>query len=865
MKIPVRLSAAVVCLILTWGLATPSSHQATTEAARERWNKEFAGPLPNLNRNANALLVSVIKGKTPGRALDLGVGEGRNAIYLARNGWSVTGVDLSEVAVAQAKQNAAANKAQLTLHVSDLDVFDFGKEQWDLIISTYMHAWHDRSKTDVPARIYDALKPGGLLVMEAFAKPEVAFGFSPLELARQYSRFRILHNEDVNAPADWDKNNTRHLVKFVGQKPTESAPQEWFDSSVRPQDNFFQYVNGGWLARMEIPSDRSSYGVWNEIQDRVRDQLTAIIAAPERSDSLEIQKLRNFYRSVMDEGRIEGLGLKPLAAELAVIDGMKSQADFARALARLWKLEVALPLVLTNAVDAKNPTRLVAVISQGGLGLPNRDYYVGDSGVAQYREHYTAYLTKIFDVIGSAQSATSAREVFAVENRLADHHWTAVASRDRLKTYNRFTRADLKNKMAGFDWDVWFTELGVPHDAEFVVSQPSFVEAFAHLAATYDVSQWKPYLKAALVSRYAPFLHSDLAVPHFELYSKALEGATTMRPRSERAVDATSALLPWLVGKAYVERHFSDSAKIRMDALVEQLRGALRESIETSPWMSPETREAALEKLTLFLPNIGYPAKWIDYSTVFVDSSDLVGNVMRAIQFQRADLIRRIGTTVDRSDWPPRMAPQIVNASYVAGRNTINFPAAILQPPYFDVNGDDAANYGAIGAVIGHEMGHGFDDQGRRSDGRGMLRDWWTPADAEAYQRRAAVLVAQYDNYEALPGLKVNGKLTLGENIGDLTGVSIALRAYHRSLSGRPAPIVDGLTGDQRFFIAWARVWRMKDRDDYARKLIVMDPHAPPAFRANGPLSHIPEFYEAFSVKPGDGMDIAPERRIKIF
>jgi putative endopeptidase len=641
-----------------------------------------------------------------------------------------------------------------------------------------------------------------------------------------------------------------------------------FDRNVRPQDDLFQHVNGGWLASTEIPADRSSYGSFDMLIDQARENLRTIVEeaarTPDKAPGSDLQKIGDFYESFMNEQRVEEIGLKALEPELAAIDRIQSKTDLARYFARMFKLNLINPLVGFVDGDAQDPTRDILYVYQGGLGLPDRDYYLKDDAPLQsYREKYVAFLTTILSLANQPNAGDTAKRIFELESRLARAHWTNVESRDAVKTYNKRALADLPKEFPGFDWAAWAGELGISQAPAVVISQPSYVKAFAALVNDTGVDQWKPYLRASLLNGFAPYLNKAMVDAEFGFYGQTLRGVKENEPRWKRAVDTINQNLGEMLGKLYVERHFTPEAKARMEQLVENLRRAFREGIDNLEWMSPETKKEAQAKLAKFRPKIGYPNKWRDYSRVHIVKDDLLGNVTRAFIAENEYQLAKVGKPVDPEEWG--MTPQTVNAYYNPVRNEIVFPAAILQPPFFNLEADDAVNYGGIGAVIGHEMGHGFDDQGRRFDGNGVLRDWWTSQDADEYMRRAKLLVEQYNAFEPLPGLHVNGELTLGENIGDLTGVVIAYRAYQLSLGGKPAPGIDGLSGDERFFLGWAQIWRAKERDDALRQLVMTNPHAPEMYRGNGPLRNVPEFYSTFGVKEGDKMWLAPEKRVKIW
>jgi predicted metalloendopeptidase len=640
------------------------------------------------------------------------------------------------------------------------------------------------------------------------------------------------------------------------------------DTAVRVQDDLFQSVNGAWLAKTEIPGDRSSWGAFDRLIEKSQADLRAIAEeaakSPTKTPGSDAQKIGDFYDSFMNETKAEQLGMTPIAAELAAIDSLKTKEDLARHFARFFKMNLVNPLIGYVDGDAGQPDHEILYVYQGGLGMPDRDYYLKDDAkLKEYRERYVSFVENILKLGGQSGPGAGARETFTLESRLARAHWTNVESRDAVKTYNKISTADLPRQFPGFDWSTWTKELGVSDAASFVVNQPSYVKAFAATVDELPVDRWKPYLKAALINGFAPYLSKPFVDAEFDFYRRTLRGVKEQQPRWKRAVNTINGNMGEMLGKLYVERHFTPQAKARMEQLVENLREAYRGGIDGLEWMGPETRKEAQEKLAKFRPKIGYPNRWRDYSKLEIKADDLVGNLMRAFAFENEYQLRKVGQPIDPEEWG--MSPQTVNAYYNPVRNEIVFPAAILQPPFFDREADDAANYGGIGGVIGHEMGHGFDDQGRHYDAKGELRDWWTKQDADEYQKRAKIIVEQYNQLEPLPGLKVNGELTLGENLADLTGIVIAHRAYRISLKGRPAPILDGLTGDQRFFMGWAQVWAGKMRDDARRQQVIVDPHSPEMFRANAPVRNVPEFYDAFGVKDGDQMFLAPAQRAKIW
>ena len=651
-------------------------------------------------------------------------------------------------------------------------------------------------------------------------------------------------------------------------KPRAGVDAAGFDKSVRPQDDLYKFVNGAWLAKTEIPADRGTYGGFYEAIDRTQDRLKEIVEsaakAPARKPGSDEQKLGDFYIAFMDEARANKLGRAPLEPELARVDAIASKADLARHMARMLMLNMTTLVGGYVEGDAQDPTMSVLYLFQSGLGLPDRDYYLKDDArLKEYRQKYVAYIAKALALAGLPGADAAATDIMALETRLARAHWTNVESRDAVKTYNKVSLTDLPKQFPGIDWSAWLQELGVANAKAVIVAQPSYFKAMAEAVNQLPVNRWKPYLKFHTTMALSPYLGADFVEARFDFLGRTLQGTKEMQPRWKRAVNNLDSTLGELLGKVYVEKHFKPEAKARMERLVENLRGAFREGIDKLEWMGPDTRKEAQAKLAAFRPKIGYPTKWRDYSRVDIKPDDLVGNMMRAWMADSLFQLNKAGKPVDPEEWG--MTPQTVNAYYNPVRNEIVFPAAILQPPFFDMDADDAVNYGGIGGVIGHEMGHGFDDQGRRYDAKGTLRDWWTAKDAEEFTRRAKGLVDQYSAKEALPGLKVNGELTLGENIGDLTGLTISHRAYELALAGKPAPVIDGMSGDQRFFYGWVQAWRAKYRDDALRQQVMANPHAPDMMRGNGPLPNVESFYRTFEVKDGDKMWLAPDKRVKIW
>ena len=654
----------------------------------------------------------------------------------------------------------------------------------------------------------------------------------------------------------------------AAQTGTLGVDVRHIDQSVRPQDDFFRYVNGGWLKNTRIPSDRSSYGSFVELRDRSEESVRKIVEAAAadrgRQAGSETQKVGDLYLSYMDTARIEAAGIAPLRAELARIAALRDRSELPELYAHLQRIGVGTPFGFGVGQDARQATRYIGSVNQGGLGLPDRDYYLKDDAkLAQARTAYQTYLETLLRLSGDRDHAGGARAVMALEKQLAEKHWDRARSRDREATYNLRTVAALDSLTPGFAWGRFLRAVNAERTPGIVVRQPDYLAAMNQIVASTPLPVLKQYLTVRLVDSYAGALSRPFVDAQFAYRGKALQGLEENRPRWKRAVGAVEGALGEAAGRLYVQQNFRPESRTRMQQLVENLRAAFREGINELEWMGPETKTQAQAKLSKFNVKIGYPDKWRDYSALEVRQGDLVGNMMRTAEFGHNRMTRRLGQPIDRGEWG--MTPQTVNAYYSATMNEIVFPAAILQPPFFDPAADDAVNYGAIGAVIGHEISHGFDDQGRRSDGEGNLRDWWTESDNAAFKTRADALVAQYGAFSPLEGLNVNGRLTLGENIGDVSGLAMAYRAYRKSLNGREAPVIGGFTGDQRFFMGWAQVWRTLMRDDALRQQIMTDSHSPGEYRVNGVLRNIPEFYAAFNVKPGDKMYLAPEQRVKIW
>ncbi|HTX97203.1 MAG TPA: M13 family metallopeptidase [Mycobacterium sp.] len=647
----------------------------------------------------------------------------------------------------------------------------------------------------------------------------------------------------------------------------------YVDSTIRPQDDLFGHVNGRWLAEYDIPADRATDGAFRHLFDRAEVQVRDLIFEASESGAAtgtDEQRIGDLYASFLDEQAVERRGLEPLLDELATIDAAADPDALAAVLGALQRTGVGGGVGLYVDTDAKNSARYLVHVTQSGIGLPDESYF-RDEQHAEVLAAYPGHIARMFSLVwgGAPETHTeTAARIVALESKLAAAHWDVVKRRDAELTYNLRTFADLRNEGAGFDWNGWANALGgTPQDfAELVVRQPDYLTAFGSLWASVDLGEWKDWARWRLVRARAPWLTDDLVAADFDFYGRLLTGAEQIRDRWKRAVSLVESLMGDAVGKLYVQRYFPADAKARIDALVDNLRAAYRLSISDLDWMTRQTRERALTKLEKFTAKVGYPPKWRDYSKLVIDRDDLYGNFRRGYAVNHDRELAKLGGPVDKDEW--FMTPQTVNAYYNPGMNEIVFPAAILQPPFFDADADDAANYGGIGAVIGHEIGHGFDDQGAKYDGDGNLVDWWTDADRTEFGARTKALIEQYDAYTPrglAAGHHVNGAFTVGENIGDLGGLSIALLAYQLSLQGRPAPVVDGLTGVQRVLFGWAQVWRTKSREAEAIRRLAVDPHSPPEFRCNGVIRNIDEFYHAFDVDEDDALFLDPPSRVKIW
>ncbi|WP_339726161.1 M13-type metalloendopeptidase [uncultured Paraglaciecola sp.] len=639
------------------------------------------------------------------------------------------------------------------------------------------------------------------------------------------------------------------------------------DQNVLAQDDFFRHVNGAWLTQTEIPADKSSYGLFNVLYDDTQENLKTLIqesASIQAEKGSNTQKLGDMYNSYMNIELANEKGITPLQPLMDKISSAENMQQLSKVFGELYVIGVGGAFNFYTSPDAKDPDVVTMYLYQSGLTLPDRDYYSKEEEkFVNFRAATEKYMADILTKAGHESGADAASKIMALEKDIAGKHLSRVESRDAEKNYNKQSAAQVNALLGSFDWQAYAEASGVGKVNDMVVRNMPYFEEIAGIFSAHDLQTWKDYLTFNLVDSYASRLSQDMVDLHFAFHSTTLNGIPEQRPRWKRAVAATSGVLGEVLGQQYVERHFTPEAKAKMDALVQNLTKAYGDSIKQLEWMSPATKTAALEKLAAFTPKIGYPDKWRDYSNLEIKADDLVGNYIRYSTFDHFEDTDKIGKPVDKADWG--MTPQTINAYYHPVRNEIVFPAGILQAPFFDMNADDAVNYGAIGAVIGHEIGHGFDDQGSKYDGQGNLRSWWTDEDRAAFDVLGQKLTAQFNEFEPIEGQNVNGELTLGENIGDLAGVTIGYKAYQMSLEGKDAPVIDGLTGNQRFFMGYAQVWRSKAREDALRAQLLSDPHSPGEFRVNGIVGNVDAFYQAFDVKEGDAMYLKPDDRVQIW
>jgi len=641
------------------------------------------------------------------------------------------------------------------------------------------------------------------------------------------------------------------------------------DRGAQPGDDFFRYANGKWYDAAVIPPERANVGSFTSLRIRSEEQLQAILDGLQGQTGLDPEqtKVRDLYRSYVDTDRIEQLGLKPAEADLRLIADLKTHGDVARAMASI-RLGTESIYGAFIAVDSKNPNAYSVFLTQAGLGLPDRDYYlIDEKGSVAARTAYHSFIAKMLALAGIADAQKKSDRIFALETEIAKAHWPAAERRNADNTYNPMKVSELEAFAPEFDWAGALKELeiGNPSASEraLVVREKSAFPVLAKLFKSTPVSVWRDYLTFHYLRSHAAVLPKRFDEANFDFYGKVLSGNEKQLERSKRGAAFVDDNMGEASGKIYVTQHFPPSAKAKAQALVDNLIATYVEHIKTRDWMTPATKQQALEKLSHLRVKIGYPEKWRDYSLYQVDPNDVFGNATRGAEFEWHRRLARLDGSVDRSEWG--MTPPTVNAYYNARGNEIVFPAAILQPPFFDANADDAVNYGGIGAVIGHEISHGFDDQGSKFDAMGVLRNWWTPEDRMNFEAKTGVLVTQYNEYVPIEGLHVNGKLTLGENIGDLSGLTISTAAYHRSLNGRRPPVRDGFTGDQRLLLGFAQIWREKSREGYMRQRVLSNPHSPPMFRVDGTVRNVDDWYDAFRVQPGDKYYLAPDARVHLW
>jgi len=643
------------------------------------------------------------------------------------------------------------------------------------------------------------------------------------------------------------------------------------DPGVRPQDDFYRFVNGKWLSGTAVPADKSRYGAFDKLRDDSQTQLRAIVEGLQHTGGPlegDAQKIADLYGSFMDEGTLERLDIQPLASELARIDALRSEADIAALIGHFNLIGVPSPFEPQIHQDARDSTRYVFDVDQSGLGMPDRDYYLQrDPKLVKMRSQYQSYIENLLSMSGDRSAHRDSKRIMDLETQLAQVQWSRVFTRDPVKTYNKFALSKLPGLARHYDWNAYLSAAGVSGKVDYLIlSQPSYVEGFDKILHHSSLAAWKAYFRWHLLNSYAPYLSKRFVDAHFAMYGTAIRGVEENQARWKRGIVVVEESMGDSLGRLYVAKYFPADSKQRMEQLVHNLIAAYREDLSHLDWMSPATREKALDKLSKLGIKIGYPDKWRDYSRLEIRPHDLVGNITRANLLESEREINKLGHPIDRTEWD--MTPQTVNAYYNPERNEIVFPAAILQPPFFDAKADDAVNYGGIGGVIGHEISHAFDDRGSQYDGNGNLLSepgWFTPADLQQFRARTASLVAQYSAYAPVPGYPINGRLTLGENIADNSGLAIAYKAYHLSLGGEQPPLIDGLTGDQRFFVGWAQVWRSKTRENEAIMRIKSDPHSPDQIRGTVPEMNQDPFYTAFDVKPGDKMYLPPEKRVHLW
>ena len=661
---------------------------------------------------------------------------------------------------------------------------------------------------------------------------------------------------------------TQTTSAIVKDQKKSGIDHQYFDQNVKGNDDFYQHVNGGWLKNTEIPADKSRWGTFDILHEESLKQLHDIVDELSKQQLVEgssEQKVASLYANFMDEKSIEALGIQPIQAEITNVDALKSKKDIAQLAAHFSRIGVTSPFDVGIDQDMKNSTEMVAMLGQSGLGLPDRDYYLkNDAKFKKIRSQYLKYIEKTLTLAGDKQAAQHAQGILKLETQIAKIQWSNVQNRDVTKLYNIYKTQDLAKLSPKIDWQTYLEKQELSDKIKTIqVIQPSYFKGLSPIVDNTSLEVWKAYFKFHLVSDFSSLLSQAFVDNSFDFYSKQLREIKEQKPRWKRGVQLVEGTLGESLGQIYVKKYFSAEKKQRMEVLVQNLMKAYSQSIDKLDWMSPTTKVQAQKKLASFAVKIGYPNKWRDYSALEIKNNDLIGNVIRSREFEHQYALNKLGKPVDRDEWG--MTPQTINAYYNASLNEIVFPAAILQPPFFDMDADDAVNYGAIGAIIGHEISHGFDDQGSQFDELGNMKNWWTAEDHRKFKEKTNTLVAQYNAYEPIKGYHVNGELTLGENIADNSGLAIAYKAYQLSLNGKAAPVLDNLTGEQRFYIGWAQAWRSKITDAMQVEFLKRDPHSPDKVRGNATLLNQAPFYDAFHIQQGDKMFLPANKRVTIW
>ncbi len=657
---------------------------------------------------------------------------------------------------------------------------------------------------------------------------------------------------------------------------TTSAPaaqisgidQELISDTIKPGADFYLYSNQKWLDTTKIPADKADYGIFTMLDDttqqQVRELIESVAAETDAKPGSAAQKVGDLYRSYIDLEQRNTLGIEPIRSLLDEVQAADSLESLNSVMGKLHRYGVATPLGMYVSVDARDSDRYITYVDQSGITLPDRDYYLLDEPqYVKLRGELAEYAQDMLSAIGVDDASAMGQAIVEIETAIAKMQWTKTENRDPIKTYNLRSSDELQAMVAPFSWAAFRDAYKLAPTQSIVVGQPSYFESLGEIADKFSLAQWKAYQAFHVIDAYADNLSESLEKRYFDFHGTAISGIDEQRPLWKRAVGTTGSVLGELVGQLYVEKHFTPRAKERMNELVDNLKRAFAERIETRDWMGAGTKKQALEKLAQFNTKIGYPDVWKSYNTLTIGTQSLAANVLAAAEFESNRDLAKLNQPIDRNEW--HMTPQTINAYYNPTMNEIVFPAAILQPPFFNLKADDAVNYGGIGAVIGHELSHGFDDKGSKYDGKGNLRNWWTEEDRTEFDRRAAGLVKQYDQYQPIDGMPINGEMTLGENIGDLGGLNVAYAAYRLSLGGKEAPVIDGLSGDQRFFLGWGQIWRRLYRDAELRKRLVVDPHSPSQYRVNGIVRNMDAFYEAFDIDPNDPLYLSPADRVRIW